>query len=103
LFTIQEKKLSVRDKVVIEQDGRTAATVKGAGGYSRSLFIEVEAATTCPRRATSSIMSTRSSVAAQAKSRSGGSGSAAVASVAPDQDDALMLAVAVCIDQMSRS
>ena len=30
VFTIQEKKLSVRDKMQIERDGKTAATVKKA-------------------------------------------------------------------------
>ena len=30
LFTIQEKKLSIRDKMEVERDGKTVATIKKA-------------------------------------------------------------------------
>ena len=43
MFTIQEKKLSVRDKIEIERDGKTVATVKKAlVGIRDRYSIEVE-------------------------------------------------------------
>ena len=107
LFTIQEKKLSVRDKVVIERDGRTAATVKKAlVGIRDRYSIEVE---------DGDDMSAKGNVVDhEYEIERGGDKVAEVSKrwfrvrdtygieVAPGQDDALMLAVAVCIDQMSR-
>src|SRR3954451_15006927 len=65
LLTIREKKLSIRDKMEIERDGQTIATVrKGSsarcGSASRSTSM---GARTWRRRATSSTTSTRSSAA----------------------------------------
>ena len=105
--TIQEKKLSVRDKVVIERDGRTAATVKKAlVGIRDRYSIEVEGGDD---------MSAKGNVVDhEYEIERGGDKVAEVSKrwfrvrdtygieVAPGQDDALMLAVTVCIDQMSR-
>src|SRR6476661_6042338 len=92
LFTIQEKKLSVRDKMKIERDGQTVATV---------------------RKALVSPLRDRFSVDHEYKIERGGDKVAEVSKrwfrvrdtygieIAPDQDDALILAVTVCIDQMT--
>ena len=108
LFTIQEKKLSVRDKMEIEHDGRTVATIKKAlvtplrDRYS----IEVEDG--------EDIEAKGNIVDHEFEFKRGGDKVAEVSKrwfrvrdtygveVAPGQDDALILACTVCIDQMSR-
>ena len=108
LFTIQEKKLSVRDKMEIERDGKTVATVRKAlvtplrDRYS----IDVEGGDDLEAKG--------NVVDHEFKIERDGDQVAEVSKrwlrvretygieVAPGQDDALILAVAVCIDQMGR-
>ena len=106
LFTIQEKKLSVRDKMEIERDGRTVATVRKAlVGFRDRFSIEVEGGEDMEAKG--------NVVNHDYKIERGGERVAEVSKrwfrvrdtygieVAPDQDDALILAVTVCIDQMT--
>jgi uncharacterized protein YxjI len=107
LFTIQEKKLSVRDKMEIEHEGRTVATIKKAlvtplrDRYS----IEVEGGEDMEAKG--------NIVDHEFEFKRDGDKGAEVSKrwfrvrdsygveVAPGQDDALILACSVCIDQMS--
>ena len=76
---LQERKLSVRDKMEIERDGNSIATVKKALVGIRDRFsIDVEGGADLAPRAISSITSTRSSATATRSRRcpSAGSGSA---------------------------
>ena len=108
LFTIQEKKLSVRDKMEIERDGSTVATIKKAlvsplrDRYSISL------------ENGEGMEAKGNIVDHEFKFERGGNKVAEVSKrwfrmrdtygieIAPDQDDALILACTVCIDQMGR-
>jgi uncharacterized protein YxjI len=108
LFSIQEKKLHIRDTMEVERGGHTVATVKKAlitplrDRYS----IEVEGAADMEAKG--------NIVDHEYKIERDGDRVAEVSKrwfrvrdtygieVAPDQDDALILAVTVCIDQMSR-
>ena len=108
LLTIQEKKLSVRDKMEVERSGKTVATVKKAlVGIRDRYSIEVEG---------SSDLSAKGNIVdheyeierdgdkvAEVSKRWFRVRDAYGIEVAPDQDDALILAVAVCIDQMGRA
>jgi uncharacterized protein YxjI len=108
LYTIQEKKLSVRDKMQIEHDGKTVATIKKAlvSPLRDRYSIEVEDGEDMEAKG--------NIVDHEFKFERGGDEVAEVSKrwfrvretygieVAPDQDDALILACAVCIDQMSR-
>jgi len=108
LFTIQEKKLSVRDKMQVERHGDTVATIKKAlvtplrDRYS----IEVENGPALEAKG--------NIVDHEYEFKRDGDKVAEVSKrwfrvrdtygieIAPDQDDALILACTVCIDQMSR-
>ena len=108
LYTIQEKKLRVRDTMEIERDGRTAATVKKAlvsplrGRYT----IEVDGGDDLEVKG--------NIVDHEFEFERSGDKVAEVSKrwfrvrdtygieVAPGEDDALILAVAVCIDRMGR-
>ena len=107
LYTIQEKKLHVRDTMEIERDGRTVATVKKAlvtplrDRYS----IDVEGGDDL--EAKGNIVDHEYKI-----ERGGQQGGRSVEAlvpgprhygieIAPGQDDPLLLAVIVCIDQMS--
>ncbi len=108
MFTIQEKKLSIRDKMQIERDGKTVATIKKAlitplrDRYS----IEVEGGPDLEAKG--------NIVDHEYKIERDGDKVAEISKrwfrirdtygieVAPGQEDALILACAVCIDQMSR-
>ena len=108
LYTIQEKKLSVRDKMQIEHDGKTVATIKKAliSPLRDRYSIEVEGGEDMEAKG--------NIVDHEFKFERGGDEVAEVSKrwfrvretygveVAPDQDDALILACTVCIDQMSR-
>ena len=108
LYTIQEKKLSVRDKMQIEHDGKTVATIKKAliSPLRDRYSIEVEGGEDMEAKG--------NIVDHEFKFERGGDKVAEVSKrwfrvretygveVAPDQDDALILACTVCIDQMSR-
>jgi uncharacterized protein YxjI len=109
LFKIQEKKLSVRDKMEIERDGRTIATVKKAliTPLRDRFSIEVEGGED---------MEAKGNIVDHEYKIERGGDKVAEASkrwfrirdtygieIAPGQEDALILAVTVCIDQMTRA
>jgi len=107
LFTIQEKKLTVRDRMQIEHGGKTVATVKKAlVGFRDRYSIDVEGG--------SDLSAKGNIVDHEYEIERDGHKVAEVSKrwfrvrdtygieVAPDQDDALLLAVCVCIDQMGR-
>ncbi len=108
LFTIQEKKLSIRDKMEIERGGETVASVKKALVSPLRDRYSIEVAGGEDMEAKGNI------VDHEYKIERGGDRVAQVSrrwfrvrdtygiEVAPEQDDALLLAVAVCIDQMGR-
>ena len=107
LFTIQEKKLSVRDKMEIERGGHTVATVKKAlvSPLRDRFSIDVEDGEDMEAKG--------NIVDHEYKIESHGDEVAEVSrrwfrvrdtygiEIKPGQDDALLLAVVVCIDQMS--
>ena len=107
LFTIQEKKLSIRDKMEIERGGTTVATVKKAlvSPLRDRFSIEVEGGEDMEAKG--------NIVDHEYKIERGGDKIAEVSKrwfrvrdtygieIAPDQEDALILAVTVCIDQMT--
>src|SRR6478736_3734310 len=107
VFTIQEKKLSVRDKMEIERDGKTVATVKKAliSPLRERFSIDVEGGE--DMEAKGNILDHEYRI------ERGGHDVAEVSKrwfrvrdtygieIAEGQDDALILAVAVCIDQMT--
>jgi len=108
LFTIQERKLSIRDKMEIERNGKTVATIKKAlvtplrDRYS----IDVEGGPDLEAKG--------NIVDHEYEFKRDGDKVAEVSKrwfrmrdtygieIKPDQDDALILACTVCIDQMSR-
>ena len=107
LYTIQEKKLSVRDKMEIERDGRTVATVKKAlvSPLRDRFSIGVEGGEDMEAKG--------NIVDHEYKIERGGDKVAEVSrrwfrvrdtygiEIAEGQDDALILAITVCIDQMT--
>ena len=108
LFTIQEKKLHVRDTMEIERGGKKIATVQKAliSPLRDRFSVEVEDGDDMEAKG--------NVVDHEYKIERGGDRVAEVSKrwfrvrdtygieVAPEQDDALLLAVTVCIDQMSR-
>jgi uncharacterized protein YxjI len=107
LFTIQEKKLSVRDKMEVERGGRTVATVKKAlVGLRDRYSIELEGG--------GGLSAKGNIVDHEYEIERDGDKVAEVSKrwfrvrdtygieVAPGQDDALILALTVCIDRMGR-
>jgi uncharacterized protein YxjI len=108
LFTIQEKKLSVRDKMEIERNGKTVATIKKAlvSPLRDRYSIEVEDGEDMEAKG--------NIVDHEFEFKRDGDKVAEVSKrwfrirdtygveVEPGQDDALILACTVCIDQMSR-
>jgi uncharacterized protein YxjI len=108
LYTIQEKKLSVRDKMAIERNGQTVATIKNAlvSPLRDRYSIEVEDGEDMEAKG--------NIVDHEFEIERGGDKVAEVSKrwfrmrdtygieVQPGQDDALILACAVCIDQMGR-
>ena len=107
LYTIQEKKLSIRDKMEIEAGGRTVATVKKAlvSPLRDRFSIEVEDGEDMEAKG--------NVVDHEYKIERGGDKVAEVSKrwfrirdtygieIAPGQDDPLILAVVVVIDQMT--
>ena len=107
LLTIQEKKLSVRDKMEIERGGQTVATVKKAlvSPLRDRFSIGVEGGEDMEAKG--------NIVDHEYKIERSGDKVAEVSKkwfrvrdtygieIAPDQDDALILAVTVCIDQLT--
>jgi uncharacterized protein YxjI len=108
LFTIQERKLSVRDKMAIERDGKTVATVKKAliSPLRDRYSIEVEDGPDLEAKG--------NIVDHEYKFERDGDRVAEVSKrwfrmrdtygieIVPGEDDALILACTVCIDQMGR-
>ena len=106
--TIQEKKLSVRDKMEIERNGKRVATIKKAlvTPLRDRYTIEVEDGEDMEAKG--------NIVDHEFKIERGGDTVAEISkrwfrvrdtygiAVAPEQDDALILAITVCIDQMGR-
>jgi len=109
LFTVQEKKLRVRDTMEVERGGQTVATVKKAliTPLRERFSIEVEGGDDMEAKG--------NVVDHEYKIERGGDKVAEVSKrwfrvrdtygieIAPGQDDALILAVTVCIDQMTRA
>ena len=108
LYTIQERKLSVRDKMAIEHDGKTVATIKKAliSPLRERYSIEVEGGEDMEAKG--------NIVDHEFEIKRGGDKVAEISKrwfrvrdtygveVAPEQNDALILACTVCIDQMGR-
>ena len=108
LYSIQEKKLRVRDTMEIERGGRTVATVKKAvvSPIRERYSVDVEGGDDLEAKGNITDH--------EFKIERGGHEIAEVSKrwfrvrdtygieVAPGQDDALVLAVTVCLDQMSR-
>ena len=108
LFTIQEKKLSVRDKMEVERDGKTVATIKKAlvSPLRDRYAIEVEGGS--DMEAKGNILDH------EFKFERDGDEVAEVSKrwfrvrdtygieIAPGQEDALILACTVALDQMGR-
>jgi len=107
LFTIQEKKLSVRDKMEIERGGQTVATVK------KALVSPLRDRFTIAVEDGEDMEAKGNIVDHEYKIERDGDTVAEVSKkwfrvrdtygieIARDQDDALLLAVTVCIDQMT--
>jgi uncharacterized protein YxjI len=108
LFEIQERKMSVRDKMAIERHGETLATVKKALVSPLRDRFSIEVARGGDLEAKGNV------VDHEFKIERDGDQIAEVSKrwfrvrdtygieIAPDEDDALILAVTVCIDQMGR-
>ena len=108
LYTIQERKLSVRDKMAIEHDGKTVATIKKAliSPLRERYSIDVEGGEDMEAKG--------NIVDHEFEIKRGGDKVAEISKrwfrvrdtygveVAPEQNDALILACTVCIDQMGR-
>src|SRR5215475_2263759 len=108
MFTIQEKKLSVRDKMEVERDGRTVATVKKAlvTPLRERFSIEVEGGEDMEAKGNIvdheyEIERGRDKVAEVSKRWFRVRDTYGI-EIAPGQEEALILAVTVCIDQMTR-
>ena len=108
LYKIQEKKLSIRDKMEIERGGATVATVKKAliTPLRDRFSIEVEGGE--DMEAKGNIVDHEYEIerdgdkVAEVSKRWFRVRDTYGIEIAPDQDDALILAVSVCIDQMAR-
>jgi uncharacterized protein YxjI len=105
LFTVQEKKLSVREKMEVSRGGRTVATVKKAlVGLRDRYAIEVEGGDDLAAKG--NIVDHEYEIerdgrkVAEISKRWFRVRDAYGIEIAPGQDDALILAVAVCIDRM---
>jgi uncharacterized protein YxjI len=108
LYKIQEKKLSIRDKMEIERGGDTVATIKKAlvSPLRDRYSISIEDGEDMEAKG--------NIVDHEYKVERGGDTVAEISKrwfrvrdtygieIAPDQDDALLLAITVCIDQMGR-
>jgi uncharacterized protein YxjI len=107
LYKIQEKKLSVRDKMEIERDGKRVATVK------KALFTPLRERFSIDVEGGEDMEAKGNIVDHEYEIERDGDKIAEVSKrwfrvrdtygieIAPGQDDALILAVTVCIDQMA--
>jgi uncharacterized protein YxjI len=107
LFKIQERKLSVRDKMAIERDGKTVATVKKALITPLRERFVIELADGPELTAKGNIVDHEYEIkrdgdtVAEVSKRWFRVRETYGIEVAPDQNDALILAVAVCIDELT--
>ena len=107
LYKIQEKKLSVRDKMEIERGGTTAATVKKALVGIRDRYA-IDVAGGDDLSAKGNIVDHEYAIerdgdkVAEVSKRWFRVRDTYGIEVAPGQDDALIIAITVCIDQMGR-
>jgi uncharacterized protein YxjI len=107
LYTIQEKKLSVRDKMDIERNGDTVASVRKAIVGIRDRY-SIDLASGGNMSATGNIVDHEFRIerdgnkVAEVSKRWFRVRDTYGIEVAPGQDDALILALAICIDQMGR-
>ena len=107
LFTVRERKLSVRDTMTIERDGDTAATVKKALiGLRERYNIELDGGGEL--QAKGNIVDHEYEIerdgrkVAQVSKKWFRVRDTYGIEIAPGEDDALILAVTVCIDQLGR-
>jgi len=105
LLTIQEKKLSVRDRMEIERGGTTVATVKKAlVGVRDRYSIDVEGGDDLSAKGNfvdhEYEIERDGDKVAEVSKRWFRVRDAYGVEVAPDQDEALIMAIVVCIDQM---
>ena len=106
-FRIQERKLTVRDKMEIERDGQTAATVKKALIGIRDRYA-IEVAGGEDLHAKGNFVDHEFEIerdgdkVAEISKRWLRIRDAYGIEIAPGENDALLLAVTVCIDQMAR-
>jgi uncharacterized protein YxjI len=108
LFKVQEKKLHIRDTMEIERGGETVATIK------KALITPLRDRFSVEVRGGEDMEAKGNIVDHEYKIERGGDKVAEVSKrwfrirdtygieIAPGQDDALILAVTVCIDQMTR-
>jgi uncharacterized protein YxjI len=108
LYKIQEKKLSIRDKMEIERGGQTVATIK------KALITPLRDRYSIAVEGGADMEAKGNIVDHEFKIERDGETVAEISKrwfrvrdtygieVAPGQDDALILAVTVCIDQMGR-
>jgi len=108
LYTIQEKKLHIRETMEVERGGKTVATIKKAliSPLRERYSIDVDGGEDMEAKG--------NIVDHEFKIERGGDTVAEISkrwfrvrdtygiAVAPEQDDALILAITVCIDQMGR-
>lgn len=108
LFTIQEKKLSVRDKMEIEHDGKTVATIKKALVSPLRDRYSIEVADGADMDVHGNILDHEFTFerdghkVAEVSKRWLRVRDTYGVEVEQGQDDALILACTVCIDQMAR-
>jgi uncharacterized protein YxjI len=102
---IQERKLSVRDKMAIDRGGRTATVKKALVGIRDRFSIDVEGAGEMQAKGNfvdhEYEVEQDGSVVARISKRWFRVRDTYGVEVAPGQDDALLLAVTVCIDSLS--
>jgi uncharacterized protein YxjI len=102
---IQERKLSVRDKMEIERGGNTATVKKALVGIRDRFSIDVEGAQELQAKGNfvdhEYEVERDGSVIARISKRWFRVRDTYGVEVAPDEDDALLLAVTVCIDALS--
>jgi len=109
LYKIQEKKLSVRDKMEIERGGDTVATIK------KALVTPIHDRYTIEIEGAKELSAKGNIVEHEYEIERDGDKIAEISKrwfrvrdtygiqIAPDEDDALILAANVCIDQMARA
>jgi uncharacterized protein YxjI len=108
LYKIQEKKLSIRDKMEIERDGQTVATIKKALITPLRDRYSISVEDGADMEAKGNIVDHEFKIerdgdtVAEISKRWFRVRDTYGIELAPEQDDALILAITVCIDQMSR-